>query len=202
MVFINEWLPYPYEDNTTAQLIELFNDGDESVRLDGWVLAKGNGKLFRLDGRQIAARGYLVLMRTETKLALKHSSESLLLYNASGQLVDQSSFNGSATKGKSFSRVGTSSLGASSGAVFDWAQHFAWSSPTPGAANVATIDISVSSARYPLGVSVNNFSLGALGAFEMAVALGVILAAFVIYFSRTDEKVSKLFFSRDDRIGG
>ena len=193
MVFINEWLPYPYTDNATTQFIELLNDGDESVRLGGWILAKANGKLFRLDGHQIAAHGYLVLMRTKTKLALKHSSESLLLYDASGRLVDRSSFNGSAPQGKSFSRVGTQS---------GWTQHFAWSSPTPGVANIVAIDISISDARYPFDVPVNNFSPGAFGVFEMAALLGVILAAFVIYFSRTDEKVSKLLFSRDDGAGG
>lgn len=190
MVFINEWLPYPY-DGAAAQFIELWNSGEAPVSLHGWRLEKGNGKIFKLDGRSIPANGYLVLTRGETKLAIKHSGESLALYDSEGILQDRSSFAGSAKKGKSFSRAD-----AGTGP----AEHFIWTSATPGAANQALLYNEVSEIAYPRGVAINHASLTPLQIFGFTFAAGAILAALVVYFVKHDAKLSKLFWARDDRI--
>jgi hypothetical protein len=190
VIFINEWLPNPY-DAITNQFIELYNDADHAVSLGGWRLEKENGKYFYLDGHAIPARGYLVLTRVETKLAIKQSEEGISLIDARGVIVDQSSFNGSARNGKSFSRVAYRASPA---------QRFAWASPTPGSVNAGTIDMAIHAKRYSLNVPINAVSLSVVTWIGLILLSSILLAAFVIYFSRTNETLRELFFERNNDI--
>jgi Lamin Tail Domain len=185
MIFINEWFPNPAGDDAKGEFIELFNKSSAPANLNGWILKTTGKKIFSLDGYTIAANGYLVLDRTETKLSLKNTAESLFLYDAAGKLADQSSFLGAAPEGKSFSRINY---------MADPSEHFTWSAPTPGIANDITINTSISDAVYPLNAPLNDPSLGAGGFFGLMFAAGVILAALVVYCLKSDENLSKLFF--------
>ncbi len=78
MIYINEWLPNPAGADAQSEFVEIFNSGDEPVSLNGWVLKTSGGGKLKLKG-MIGGGQYLVLNRSETKLVLKNSGESLFL---------------------------------------------------------------------------------------------------------------------------
>ena len=208
MVFINEWLPNPNGVDTKAEFIELFNNGDVSVSLGGWTIKTTGKKAFSLGGRTIAARGYLVLNRTETKLSLKNNGESVFLYDAAGRLVDQSSYIGAAPSGKSFSRIPYSGAGDAlgAGAAAAQPQAFAWSTPSPGAMNKISLNNNINTNNYPFGMPLNGgVTMGGMsgfGIFLMAlVGVSAILAVTVVYCLKSHEDLANLFFPRDGAIG-
>lgn len=191
MIFINEWFPNPAGDDARGEFIELFNKSSAPANLQGWVLKTTGKKSFALDGYSVPAQGYLVLDRAETKLSLKNTAESLFLYDAAGKLADQSAFLGAAVEGESFSRINYGS---------DPSEHFAWTDPTPGFANLITIDTSISDAPYPMNIAINSPSLGGVQFLGLLLAASAILAALVVYCLKHDENLSKLFFSGDGEI--
>lgn len=198
MIFINEWLPNPTGVDTKAEFIELYNNGATLVSLSGWKLTTTGKKIFSLDGYSIAPREYLLLSRAKTKMSLKNSDEVLSLYDATGRLVDRSSFLGAASEGKSFSRINYTT---------DVTEHFIWSVPTPGAANKITLDNSVAANNYPIGAVLNpgDVTTGFAGTVRATgemifstLAFSIILAAVVVYCLKSDANLSNAFFSRDD----
>lgn len=194
MVFINEWLPNPTGTDSKGEFIELYNTGNAPVVLQGWTIATTGKKIFSLNGYSIAARGYLLLKRAETKIALKNTAEAVSLYDAAGRLADHSSFLGMAQEGKSLSRINYAT---------DPSEHFAWSDPTPGAANKISLNNSLAANSYPFGVPLNRTSLAASGMsiVAMAFGIGVILAMLVVYCVKRDENIEKLLLSFGPRDG-
>ena len=190
MVYLNEWLPNPTGPDATSEFVELYNSGNGTANLDGWFLKASAKKTFSFTGQTIAARGYLLLMRSATKLSLKNTSETLSLYDASGHLIDQSSFVGAAPEGKSFSRV---DYGAAD------IQHFAFIAPTPGAAN-GTFDTQVFANSYPFSVPLNA-QLNTAQFFGMMMWVAVLLAALITYAIKTNDNVSQRLFGRDEETG-
>ncbi len=188
MVYINEWLPNPTGSDATGEWVELFNGGSAPMNLGGWVLKTATGKT-KLSGT-IGADQYLVFARADTKLVLKNADEKLFLYDAGGKLVDQSSFLGSAPDGKSFSRIG---YGSSAGG-----QPFAWSDPSPGAANIISLDTGIMKNNYPAGQL--NKNLGAPEFFLLLFGSAIMIAAFVVFALQQHGNLSKLFFGRDEEI--
>lgn len=202
MIFINEWLPNPNGTDTKGEFVELINTGSEPVSLSGWTMKATGKKIFKLGAQSIAAKGYLVLGRAETKLSLKNNGETISLYDAAGRIVDQSSYLGAAPSGESFSRVYYPAAGSNPD---DAPQSFAWSVPTPGAANKINLYNGISASNYPIGVPLNvdtSFS-GARGALTFAAALvclSAILTVLVVYSLKSDENLSKLFFRGDSEV--
>ena len=192
MVFINEWLPNPMGSDAKGEFVELFNNGS-AIDLNGWRLGNGEKKDFSLGGYRITGNGYLVLPRTVTKLTLKNSDASLFLYDAAGKLVDQSAYVGTAPEGQSFSRVNYGT---------DPSQHFAFTDPTPGAANKITANIQITNNQYPIGAPLNAsfFGVDIFSATIMALALGLVLAGILIYSLKQDEDLSELFFGKHQEV--
>lgn len=189
MIFINEWLPNPVGVDTAGEWVELFNGGGAPADLSGWVLKTENGKKFLFAHASVPARGYLLLPRAATKLSLRNTDGGLALYDASGVLVDHGNFDGSAPEGQSFSRVdyGTGPE-----------QHFAFTDPTPGAAN-KTVSDAVSVHAYPIGVPLNHqLTIPAFSAIMIGAA--VLLAGLIIYVIKTNEDLSELFFGKDEGV--
>lgn len=205
MVFINEWFPNPNGVDSKGEFIELFNSGNVPVNLNGWALKTTAKKTFSFSAQTIAARGYLVLTHAMTKLLLKNTGETVLLYDAAGHLVDQSSYLGQAPSGQSYSRVyypSTATNGIAGAAV---PQSFAWGMPTPGAANKVDLHNGISAASYPFSVSLNaRDTLGGTSGFGIFLALlagtSAILAALVVYSLKSDENLSQLFFGGDETV--
>jgi hypothetical protein len=201
MVYINEWLPNPDGNDAKGEFIELFNRGTSTVNLSGWTLKTTGKKIFSLDGREITSDSYLVLLRTNTKISLKNTGETVLLYNASGQLVDRSSYLGSAPSGQSFSRVAypiaTSGGVPSSLNLLAEPQGFAWAPPTPGAENKISLHATISAIAYPFNQPVNARPPNVLEVVGSAAIVGIVLAVAVMYCLKHAENFSKLIFPRD-----
>lgn len=77
------------EDGSTPDWVELYNDGDQTVLLDGWALGDSlNGKKQKaLDGLQIAAGQRLVVALNETDFALSAQGEAAYLFYG-GEVMD------------------------------------------------------------------------------------------------------------------
>ena len=195
MILINEWLPNPNGADTKTEFIELFNSGNAAVNLNGWTIKTTGKKIFRFGAQTIAAKGYLVLLRTATKLSLKNTGETVSLYNATGKLVDQSSYLGAAPSGQSFSRVYYPIV------VTDEAipQSFTWGIPTPGAANKANLHNNISASPHPLNRPINA-TTGAPTFLATLIGVSAILAVLVVYSLKSDENLSKLIFPRDNGV--
>lgn len=101
-VVINEVLIRPRYDwegtggvTTADEFIELYNAGDLPVYLKGWWLDDGAGvgsRPFDLPGVTISPRGYAVFFRTQTKIALNDSGDTVRLLAPHGLLIDQISY--------------------------------------------------------------------------------------------------------------
>jgi hypothetical protein len=188
MVFINEWFPNPAGSDAKGEFVELFNNGEKPVSLNGWSLATKNGKQFPLSGYRIAAGGYLILPRSVTKLTLKNNDETLMLRDAKSHLVDQSSFSGAAPDGQSFNRVNYGT---------DGSQHFAFGNPTPGAANSAALQIHITNIDHPLNIPLNQTSISGVQFASLLVGTAALVTGLIVYTLRQNENLSQLFFGRN-----
>jgi hypothetical protein len=196
MIFINEWLPNPNGTDAKGEFIELFNNSNAPVNLSGWILQTDGKKKFKLSG-SIRANEYLLLPRSETKLSLKNTDGKLLLYDAAGELADQSAFEGSAPEGESFSRVTYAIYGGSS--MHSAIQQFVWSKPTPGAKNAVAED-GLSEIHYPIGAPLNAYRMSWVSVVGLIALAGVIFAAVLWYAVRKDEDTAQLFFRGNEGL--
>jgi hypothetical protein len=194
MIFINEWLPNPIGADAKGEFVELFNNGSVPVNLDGWSLGADVKKKFKLSGA-IHTNSYLVLPRSETKLALKNTDGKLFLYDAAGKLADQSAFEGSAPEGKSFNRISYDVSPAARAA-----QQFTWGAPTPGAKNVAAVGMGISAIDYPTNISLTSASLSGISVLGLAFIIGTALAFVLWYSIKKDENIRDIFFRRDEEV--
>lgn len=107
LVVINEWLPNPEGPDAEGEFIELYNTGSSEVRLSGWKLddIEGGSKPYVFPaGFIIPAHGYVVLERSETRIALNNSDETVRLIDPLGSVVSRHSFEGTAPEGVSYAR--------------------------------------------------------------------------------------------------
>ena len=98
-VVINEVLIRPRYDwegtggvTTADEFIELYNPGRMDVYLKGWWLddAPGGGSSpFDLPGITIPSKGYAVFFRTQTKIALNDTGDTVRLLAPDGRLIDE-----------------------------------------------------------------------------------------------------------------
>jgi Lamin Tail Domain len=193
VVFINEWFPNPPGVDDPGEFIELYNSASTPVALDGWTLRTEKGKIFSLNGRVIAARGYLVLRHADTKLVLRNSDGGLALYNAAGALADHGSFSGAAPVGESFSRVDHG--------VADIA-HFAFADPTPGGAN-NTPNLAVMARTYPMNVPLYaGVHLNGAAFFGIMMGTAALVAGLITYIARAHEDLSHILFGGNNETRG
>ncbi len=70
------------ENGGTPDWVELYNNGSESVQLDGWKLSdsKTAKKALPLDGMTVPAGGYLLVPIPEEAFGLSASGESVYLF--------------------------------------------------------------------------------------------------------------------------
>lgn len=189
MIFINEWLPNPIGPDAAGEFVELYNSGNVAASLNGWVLKTENGKKFSLVGRSVPVRGYLLLKRSVTKLALRNTDGGLSLYGANGARADQANFLGTAPEGKSFSRVNYTA-GA--------AQRFAFTDPTPGAVNKTVASV-ITVRHYPLNASLNH-PLNSSGFLAIMMGTAALLLGLILYAIKTNEDLSELLFKRNKTV--
>lgn len=119
-IFLNEILPHPEEGQ--EEFIELRNDGQEKISLEGWSLADASktGRYLFPASAEIPPHGLLVIAKTLFKFALNDSNESLKLIDPLGNIGDSLNY-GKTRQGVSLNR-----------AVPKWRG----GTPTPGEENV------------------------------------------------------------------
>lgn len=178
MVQISEFMPNPVGSDTSGEWVELINTNPAPVSLEGWAIANSSNKPKLIYG-QILGNSFRVLPRSETKLALKNTDETISIYNAQGALIDQASFSGAAPEGQSYSRTNTG---------------FIVTQPTPGKANQTALSASLIQTTpfkfqnpiHPIS-SESNIVLAGL-------VLGIICTGSTLYFLQKSHDLSQLFF--------
>jgi hypothetical protein len=120
-VIVTEALPRPGSDD--EERIELWNRGATAATLDGWTLddAEGGSKPFALAGATIPANDFLIIAKSQSKLALNDDGDEVRLISPASVIVSATAYK-KAPVGQAWALVGD---------VWQWAE------PTPGAANPA-----------------------------------------------------------------
>ncbi|MDG1949378.1 MAG: lamin tail domain-containing protein [bacterium] len=98
--------PNTHGSDETEEYLELKNSGTETVTLDGWKVSDASGKKYVFKNQvQVAPGEVLRLNRTETKIALNNTAETIMLHAPNKELIDQVSYTKS-TKGETYNRNG------------------------------------------------------------------------------------------------
>jgi len=97
-IFLNEILPNPKDDEEKDEFIEIVNGDNRPVDLFGWTIRDGSksGKYVFKEHIEIKPGEYFALYRSQFKIALNNSAESVSLYNPQGELVSSVSYDKSA----------------------------------------------------------------------------------------------------------
>lgn len=106
-VFINEILPSPQGADTEQEWIEIYNSNDFEVDLNGWQIRDtvGQSRTYICPtASKIAPQGFLLLPRTDTKITLQNSGDTLELLNPNGEIVHQANYP-KAPIGQSYNRT-------------------------------------------------------------------------------------------------
>jgi hypothetical protein len=114
-IVINEVLIRPRHDwegtggvTTADEFIELYNPGRMDVYLKGWWLDDGSGggsSPFDLPGVTIPAKGYTVFFRTQTKIALNDTGDTVRLLAPDERVIDEISYLSIRAANLSFGRL-------------------------------------------------------------------------------------------------
>ena len=94
-IFINEVLPAPEGPDEQNEWIEIANNNNFAVDLAKWRLKDtiGATKTYTFPEKSVApANGFLVVYRTESKIALQNSGDGLELFNPEEKLADKVEF--------------------------------------------------------------------------------------------------------------
>ncbi|MCX7779094.1 MAG: lamin tail domain-containing protein [Patescibacteria group bacterium] len=128
-VIFNELLPNPKGDDSENEFIELKNLNDFEVNLENWRLEDASGTKFvissqKLSSTKIPGRGFFILWRRDSKIALNNSgSERVKLYQPNDNLVDEISYSGTVAEDIAYAKEETK----------NW---FLTTQPTPGQENI------------------------------------------------------------------
>lgn len=102
-VLLSELTPNPVGSDE-AEYIELYNTSDEIKHISGWSVKDASGKTYTLKNSTIPPRGYLLLARKDTGIALNNTTDSITLTNALGTEVDAVTYTGS-TEGLAYAKT-------------------------------------------------------------------------------------------------
>jgi len=104
---ITELLPKPNE-GADAEWIELMNTSDVPVNLGNWMVADTTKKAPHkiADNVTVEPKGFYLINRSESKIALNDGADSVYLFDYRGQLIDSVSYE-KAQKGSSYALIST-----------------------------------------------------------------------------------------------
>lgn len=93
-VYLNEILPNPKGDERLGEFIELISREKEPVDLCGFIIRDGSktGKYVFKDHIELMPEVYFVIYRTQSKISLNNSKESVTLYNPQGKIISSVSY--------------------------------------------------------------------------------------------------------------
>ncbi|MBI2451226.1 MAG: lamin tail domain-containing protein [Parcubacteria group bacterium] len=124
-IFINEFMPSPIGKDIEAEWIEIFNDNNRLINLSQWKLDDGpdGSKAFIFHEETfISGKGYLILSRPTTKLALNNKGGEIDLIYPNGEIADKIAYD-KALEGFS--------AGRKTDGTFSWTEN-----STPGGKNI------------------------------------------------------------------
>ena len=126
-IFLSELLPDPQspQSDTQDEYIELYNQGDAPVSLDGWSLRDKTNHVYRITNTVIGPKEFLVLKSAVTKISLNNDGDEIFLIDPTGSVVDNSPNYGTARPGLTWGL---------SDDVWSWLAE-----PTPGASNTGAL---------------------------------------------------------------
>jgi len=84
--------------NSNDEWIEFVNFGKEDIDLSGWKIQDASGKRFEIPSNKIAAESFMVFFKSESKISLNDSGETLILYDPLGNLQDTLKIPASSTR--------------------------------------------------------------------------------------------------------
>ncbi|MDP1845335.1 MAG: lamin tail domain-containing protein [Candidatus Moranbacteria bacterium] len=92
-VYLNEILPNPKKDSDD-EYIEIVNGDSGPVDLRGWMIrdASKSGKYVFKEHTEIGPGEYLAIYKSESKIALNNSKESVYLHNPRGEITSSASY--------------------------------------------------------------------------------------------------------------
>lgn len=99
-IVINEIFANP--ENEDDEFLELYNNTDSEINLSGWIFSD-LVKNYTIADAKISPKGFLVLEKSLTGIALNNSSEKVSLIDSNGNQVDSFSYE-STTENTSLSR--------------------------------------------------------------------------------------------------
>lgn len=101
-LIISEFFPNPVGNDTGQEFVEIYNESDSNLELEGFRLEIGITKL-NLTG-SIKANGYLIISNKEFKFNIRNNGEELKLFYKNNPIFSIS-YNGKAPEGLSFSKM-------------------------------------------------------------------------------------------------
>lgn len=102
----NEILPNPDGVDKGNEWIELFNESDEKVDLDGWMIENRSGKKYIIEKVSVDGGGFVLIEIKNSSFSVRNSNEILRLLDPNGEMTAGVSFLGSAKSGVSYNRNG------------------------------------------------------------------------------------------------
>ena len=125
-IIITEFLPNPEDSDKDNEFIELYNDGEKDVDLEGWTIEDKAGKIkiFIIPEKNIIkSKDYKIFYSDETRIALNNSGDGVALKDDKENIVSETAVSDSAKEDQSF--------------VLDENDKWVWTlRPTPGRENV------------------------------------------------------------------
>jgi len=106
-IIFNEIFPSPEGPDSEEEWIELFNQNSFEVNLTDWKIRDtiGATKTYTISSKTIInPKGYFVLKRPETKIALNNNGDGLEMLSPANDLIDKINYENAPT-GKSYSRI-------------------------------------------------------------------------------------------------
>jgi DNA/RNA endonuclease YhcR with UshA esterase domain len=168
----------------TEEYIKLQNTGSDNLSLEGWSISDESGKQYVFNaGVELAPNEELMINRTETKIALNNTGDTVFLHAPNKKLIDQVTYSKS-TKGETYDRS---------------ADGWSWSQ-TVEATNESTKEVSQQQVRTTtttLSYVPSNKTIAELTALPVgnrATVSGVVTA--------TPNSLGKQFFYIQDETGG
>lgn len=92
MIYIKEALPNPIGQDAGNEWIKLFNDGSDSINLQGWLIKDESGKSLRLDSFKITPYGEIKVNFPKSSIVLNNDKDTVFLYDKDGKFVSKLSY--------------------------------------------------------------------------------------------------------------
>ena len=95
-IILSEFIPNPKGSDLEGEWIEIYNQGSKAVDLSNWQLddKEGGSRAYKIpEGTIIQADQYLFFKRSETKITLNNTYDSVRLIDSFGNIISQIDYN-------------------------------------------------------------------------------------------------------------